>query len=230
MQPALKRIVPVGFALFPIGMLFGVLAAQANWSATEVFLMSVIGFTGSGQFAFLGFASQGLKNLDLVVVFLIILSMNLRYIPMSLSASHPLRVSVVNKFLLSHWLADESYASEHSNDSLSSRAIIRLCILAFWAVSTSAGVLLAFWLPTAVCDALAGVTFPINAILVALSVTNVKQFVSHPYVNKVKCLACFVLCISIVLLLQALLGMVYFWLPSIGICYFILLKLQKEKL
>lgn len=112
MKELLKRIIPVGITLFPIGVFFGLLAAQANWSVIEVFLMSIIGFTGSGQFAFLGFANQGLQDISLFTVFLVILSMNLRYIPMSLSATQPLKTSILNKFFLAHWLADESYASE----------------------------------------------------------------------------------------------------------------------
>jgi predicted branched-subunit amino acid permease len=228
MKMVVQRIMPVGFTLFPIGVLFGVLAAQADWNFIEVCLMSIIGFTGSGQFAFLGFANQGLQNISLLTMFLIILSMNLRYIPMSLSATQPLKTSIFIKFFLAHWLADESYASEKISDTIASRTIIRITILIFWVVSTSSGVVLASLLPDTVREALNGVTFPVSAILSALSFANIAGYVTQKDKTKMNKLSYIFLCIGIILLLQMILGMVYFWLPSIAICYF-LLVISKNK-
>ncbi len=113
-----KRIIPVGLTLFPIGLLFGIMAAQINWDYIDVFFMSLLGFTGSGQFLYLGYSYQGIESYEYLTVFIIILSMNLRYIPMTLSASSSIKCNVIKKGLLSHWLADESFAVERSNDSI----------------------------------------------------------------------------------------------------------------
>ena len=113
-QKTFSRIMPVVLALSPIGLLFGILAGQADWSFLDVFFMSLIGFTGSGQFTYLGFAHPDNDTIEYFTVFLIILGINLRYIPMSLSASSSISGSIFIKTVLSHWLADESYAVERS--------------------------------------------------------------------------------------------------------------------
>src|SRR6218665_3151177 len=109
MKSAFIRILPVGLALSPIGFLFGVLAAPMNWGTMDVLLLSTIGFTGSGQFAFLSFPQQGIQTIGLFVVFVVILSMHLRYIPMSLSASQPLDNSPFGKLVLHPHLFPENF-------------------------------------------------------------------------------------------------------------------------
>ena len=118
------RILPVVLALSPVGFLFGVLAGQAGWSSPDVFFMSLIGFTGSGQFAYLGFAHPDNEHIQYFTVFLIILCINLRYIPMSLSASTSIAGGALTKAFLSHWLADESYAVERKEDGTGEKAVI----------------------------------------------------------------------------------------------------------
>lgn len=231
---ALARIVPVGLALTPIGILFGVLAAQVNWSPLEVFLMSLIGFTGSGQFAYLGFASKGIDASSLSVAFLVILSMNLRYVPMSLSATAPLRVNLAGKLSLAHWLADESYATEKLADSVANRFVIRGTILAFWCVSTAAGVVLSAFLPPSAKSVLAGVTFPISAILFALGLLNIYAFLrecraAQAGARKVRPeVVAVVAGFVAVFVLQRLLGSVYFWIPGIVVAYVFLLGAKRS--
>ena len=50
--------------------------------------MSLIGLMGSGQFTYLGFVNQGMESVGYLTAFIVILSINLRYIPMGLSASN----------------------------------------------------------------------------------------------------------------------------------------------
>jgi len=230
----LWRIVPVGLALTPIGILFGVLAAQVNWSPLEVFLMSLIGFTGSGQFAYLGFASKGIDLSSLGVAFLVILSMNLRYVPMSLSATAPLKVNLAGKVSLAHWLADESYATETPCDGLPSRFLIRGTILAFWCTSTAAGVVLAAFLPSSIKSALSGVTYPISAILFALGLLNIYAFIRDRRGAKIQLdtrqpeRLAIVIGFATVFALQQLLGPVYFWIPGIVVVYALLVRAQRK--
>ncbi|MDD9823256.1 MAG: AzlC family ABC transporter permease, partial [Gammaproteobacteria bacterium] len=72
-KTAFARILPVVVALAPIGFLFGVLAGQADWSAWGVLAMALLGFTGSGQFTYLGFAHPDNAQMEYLAVFLIIL-------------------------------------------------------------------------------------------------------------------------------------------------------------
>ena len=222
LNAAFRRALPVGLALAPIGALFGILAAQNNWKVLDVFLLSLIGFSGSGQFAFLGFTSQGLAHVGLFAVFLIILSINLRYIPMSLSASQPLQTSLLKKLFLSHCLADESFAIERADDDVRTRATIRAVILLFWVLPAVAGTGLAALVPASINRVLTGLTFPVNAILVALSFAHVRSYcvgASGVNARRIIYIGC---CVFAAVLLMKLAGAKYFWLPSIAASYLML--------
>lgn len=223
MKLALQRVFPVGLALMPIGALFGILAAQASWNVLDVFLISFIGFTGSGQFTFLLFSNQGLENVGLFSVFLIIFSINLRYIPMSLSASQPLPTSDFNKFFLAHWLADESYATEETYDDVKTRFVIRISIVLFWSFSTVIGVLLAFILPQFVNNLLVGLTFPVSVILSVLSFSRIKSYIVHKFEQKKQRLVQVMFCLVAAMVFITILGSEYFWIPSIIVSYLLLI-------
>lgn len=220
---AWERAVPVGLALAPVGVLFGILAAQSKWTVLDVFLLSAVGFSGSGQFAFLGFYNQGLAAVGLFAAFLVILSINLRYIPMSLSASQPLSTSALKRFFLAHWLADESYATEHESDDLKARAIVRGVILAFWVAATVIGAVISASLPASISKTLAGLTFPVNAILVALSFSHIQRYCADQLDGGTRRALLAGGCFIAALLLMRFVGAKYFWLPSIGISYWLLM-------
>lgn len=224
MTGTIQRVFPVSLALSPIGFLFGVLAAQADWSALDVLFLSVVGFTGSGQFAFLGFFQQGVHTVGLAVVFLVILSMNLRYVPMALSASRPLQAPALYKTVLSHCLADESYATEQKTDDVRSRFLIRMSVFLSWVVSTTAGCYLSTFLPASVSKALVGFTFPISAILFSMSGLNLLSYVFDQGPASKSRARDVVLCVAVALVLMAVLGERYFWIPSIVLCYAILAR------
>ena len=231
----LARILPVGFALSPVGLLFGILAAQAGWSVVEVLLMSLLGFTGSGQFTYLILAHPEKVYVEYWTVFLIILGINLRYIPMTLSASNRIVGGVVIKGLLSHFLADESYAVERKEYGVAEKAIVRLTIVSFWALTTSVGVLLSGVLPAVVRESLAGLTFPISAILILLAWDNVTAFAGakggniRRHLRANKKLHAIALCACVSVFCIAVIGPVYFWLPGIIASYFLLGKLAETK-
>jgi predicted branched-subunit amino acid permease len=228
MKSSFYRAAPIGVALTPIGFLFGILAAQAKWTASDVFLLSTIGFTGSGQFAFLGFTQQGSEAIGLGAIFMIILSMNLRYIPMSMSASQPLKTSIVHKIILSHCLADESYATEGINDDLRSRTIIRISIFFFWILSTVAGCTFATLLPKSITNELTGLTFPVSAILFSLSLMNVMTYVKNDLAKTgLWSITGPLASLAAALIFVEILGERYFWLPSIFVSYFILSRIRK---
>ena len=226
-QKTFSRIMPVVLALSPIGFLFGILAGQADWSFLDVFFMSLIGFTGSGQFTYLGLAHPDNEHIEYFTVFLIILGINLRYIPMSLSASSSISGSISIKTVLSHWLADESYAVERKEDSTKEKTIIRLSVVVFWTLSTSCGVLLSGVLPMTAKEILTGLTFPISAILILLSLDNIFAFIDERRVKHMfnyRKLCAVAVCIGISVLCIVFIGRKYFWLPSIAVSYLILCR------
>ncbi len=222
---AFARILPVVLALSPVGFLFGILAAQADWRFVDVFLMSLIGFTGSGQFAYLSFAHPDNEEIQYFTVFLIILCINLRYIPMSLSASRPISGSAPGKAVLAHWLADESYAVEQKEDGIGEKIVIRLSVVAFWTLSTSFGVLLSGILPITAREILAGLTFPISAILILLSLDNIFLFIGQGRIDcgfNYRKLSVLGLCICASVASIVLIGPKYFWIPGIVLSYLLL--------
>lgn len=223
---ALARAVPVGVALFPVGLLFGVLADQVDWRAHEILVMSVVGFTGSGQFAFLRFVQE---DVGYPVIFLVILCMNLRYIPMALSASRPLRIGRGAKAVMAHFVSDESYAAEAQGDDVRQRLAVRLTILVAWTSSTVLGVMAAGLIPEAVRPYFIGLTFPISALLFMLSAFNVVAFLKPragwPVAGRT---AGVVAGVAVALVLMAVLGMRYFWIPSIVASFIILSAIQER--
>ena len=218
-RAALQRAVPVGIALFPVGLLFGVLADQVDWRWADILMMSVIGFTGSGQFALLKFVQEGVSY---AVAFLVILCMNLRYVPMALSASRPLPLTGIRKFLMSHFVSDESYAAELRDDTVAQRAAVRLTIVFFWTSSTVCGVVAAAFVPQDVKPYVIGLTFPISALLFLLSALNIIGFVRAAGGRLVGRIAAVAGSTVASLGLMAVLGTRYFWIPGIVVSFILL--------
>ena len=222
----LSRVFPIALTLFPIGVLFGLLAKQAHWDLFDVLLLSSLGFTGSGQFTYLSLSSDQPSFTGSFIAFFIILSLNLRYIPMSLSASRDFETTLFNHFILAHCLADESYAIENQNDSLREKAIIRLLIFGVWVVSTVFGVIAAEWIPIVIQNQLSGFTFPVTAILFALATGNIFSYIN----NQLNIKRLFSVGASIIVSIGflKLLGMRYFWIPSIAACFILLSNFDRD--
>lgn len=216
---ALRRAVPVGVALFPVGLLFGVLCEPIGWRWTDILAMSVIGFTGSGQFALLKFVQEGVSY---AVAFLVILCMNLRYVPMALSASRPLPVGGFRKALMSHFVSDESYAAERRGDTVAQRAAVRLTIVLFWTSSTVCGVVASAFVPDSVKPYVIGLTFPISALLFLLSTLNILGFVRATGQRCGRRITAVVASGGLSLGLMAVFGTRYFWIPGIVVSFILL--------
>ncbi|HEX2581659.1 MAG TPA: AzlC family ABC transporter permease [Dongiaceae bacterium] len=212
----LVRVVPIGMALFPIGLLFGFLAHQLHWTVLDIVVMDVIGFTGSGQFAHLRFNQDGVTP---IVAFLVILSINLRYIPMALSASRPLKLRFFSKALAAHFVSDESYATERREDDVTARLLIRCVILFFWTLSTVCGLLLAGIMPSATQNYFTGITFPISALLFTLSYFNIEKFMRPQRQWNGRLSVTIGICLVFAVTCNLLVGSRYFWIPSIAVCF-----------
>lgn len=224
---AVKTMLPIGLSLFPIGLLFGLLAGQVGWSYLDVLLLSSLGFTGSGQFAYLGFVSQSMA-MSLSSVLVIILSMNLRYIPMSLAASAFLNIPLFQKIFMAHILADESFACETESCCTLEKLVIRLSVFIFWVVSTVLGAVFYSYIPKAFTEVLKDFSFPASAILIALSFLAIKDYVNDKKNMKKNIFIIFFSCLVAISWLYFL-GIKYFWIPSIASIYFILSSARQNQ-
>lgn len=210
---AFMRAAPSGLMLVPIGMLFGVLATQANWNALEVLLFSLLGFSGSGQFALLPLAGQGLGFLTLLLV---AISINSRYLPIAFVAASRLPRTPMRRAFLAHLLGDEAYAIEHENDNGTSILVIRLTIYGAWVLSTVVGALVSDQFPLSLSGGI-NLGFPASVVLLVLSFGQLKDRVPQIAAPWRRRFVEIGVCIAAAMLLLALFGPVWFWLPSIAI-------------
>ena len=144
-----------------------------KWSAVDVFALSLFGFTGSGQFAYLALEREGVAY---VTAFAVILGMNLRYVPMCLSEPGRLGSTWYKRGFLGHFVSDESYALEMPSDAVGIRFAVRLGIATVWIASSTMGAASADMLPGLASIDTAELTFPINALLFSLAIDRSVAF------------------------------------------------------
>jgi predicted branched-subunit amino acid permease len=212
-RSAFLRTVPTALALVPIGMLFGLLASRAQWSVGDVLLLSMLGFTGSGQFALLPLVEQGVGFFTMWVV---ATSINSRYIPMAFISAPRLPKATPRRAFLAHLLGDEAYALERESDSTRQIAAIRITIYGVWVLSHVIGVLISDMVPKDLISANIQLGFPASLVLMILSFDQLKARVPRIDASWTRKLKEIGLCIGAALLLFICLGGVWFWLPSIG--------------
>jgi predicted branched-subunit amino acid permease len=208
-----RRVLPTSLTLAPISMLLGVLAAQASWNAWEVFLFSLLGFSGSGQFALLSMSGQDVGFLTLL---LLAVSINSRYVPIAFVTGSRLPSSAVRRGLLAHILGDEAFALEHENDKPFHIVVVRLTIFCVWVASSVLGVLVAGLLPPELLDPRINLGFPASVVLLVLSFSQLKARVPRIRAAWPRRIFEIVLCVAAALVFFALLGRIWFWLPSIA--------------
>jgi len=205
----LTRTVPALLAIIPISMLFGVLSAKADWSILEVFLISFLGFTGSGQFAVLPLAESGLGIMSL---FIITASINSRYFPMAILSANRLHKNFFIRLISSHTLGDEAFVIENKRDSSADILIIRLIIFITWVLSSIAGALLVDHVPAHWISSNLNLGFPASIILLYLSFMQLSQVSKHFYLLE---LSVIIISVGISVVSIITFGVIYFWIPSV---------------
>lgn len=213
-QPsAFLRAAPTALTLLPIGILFGLLASRAQWGVGDVLLLSMLGFSGSGQFALLPLAAQGVGFFTMLVV---ATSINSRYIPIAFISAPRLPKAAPRRAFLAHLLGDEAYALEREGDSSRQIAAIRLTIFGAWVMSNVIGVLISDIVPKDIISADIQLGFPASLALMILSFGQLKARIARIDASGVRKLREVGLCIAAALLFFTGLGGAWFWLPSIG--------------
>lgn len=207
------RALPTALTILPIGILFGLLASRAQWSVSEVLLLSMLGFSGSGQFALLPLAEQGV---GFFTMWGLAASINSRYIPMAFISAPRLPKETPRRAFLAHLLGDEAYALEQESDPLRRMVAIRVTIYGAWVTSNVIGVLVADLIPKEVISTDLQLGFPASLVLMILSFDQLKARVPRINTTLVRKTAEIFLCVAVALFFFSWLGQVWFWLPSLA--------------
>ena len=102
----LRRALPIVLGYLPVGFAFGVLAVKNNIPPSLAVAMSVLMFSGSGQFVFAGMWGAGASALSIIAAVFIV---NLRYLLQSAAESPWLAgLPRAQRFLLGLGLTDET--------------------------------------------------------------------------------------------------------------------------
>lgn len=218
-ESVLRRALPAAFCVIPISMLFGVLAARADWSVWDVLLIGLLGFTGSGQFAALPLSESGAGFLTLLLV---TTSINSRYLPMALTTGTRLPRTTFRRMWCAHMLGDEAYASERHDEPPINVLRIRAAIFAVWVLAGALGALLGQVLPADWPPGDMNLGFPASVVLLYLSISQLRTRIASIDRRVPAILALGVLCAVAVTGLILLLGPVYFWVPGVLLVTFVL--------
>lgn len=212
---ALHRVTPTALAIVPVSMLFGVLAARADWTLLEVLAVSALGFSGSGQFALLSLADT---NAGFLTMLLVTASINSRYLPIAYASARRLPSSIGKRAFTAHILGDEAYATEHESDSWRTVLAIRATIFGAWIGSGFVGALLGQFIPEEWIGENLNLGFPASVVLMYLSAYQLRSRLwlsqSELY-DRSGLLGLAGLCAGLALLLISLIGPLYFWIPSV---------------
>lgn len=203
----LPQLLTAIFAVAPVSMLFGFTAYKADWSIVEIFLVSLLGFSGSGQFSALPLSETGASLLTIAFVTTMI---NSRYLAISLSCSKKLPKKKLLKVFSSHALGDEAYAIEQGQTQRA-MLIIRFTIFVFWILFGVAGGIIAGLFPNLLPD---DINASISASLVLLFFA-ISYLQNRPYKNGLITVPKATLGFLISGIFYYTLGGIYFWIPSI---------------
>lgn len=208
----LRRVAPAAIAIVPVSMLFGVLAARADWSPLEVVVISLLGFSGSGQFALLPLTESGAGFFTMLLV---TASINSRYLPIAYASAGRLPVKAGKRACLAHMLGDEAYATEHERDSCASVWLIRVIIFIAWGLAGLLGALLGEVVPVAWLGAEVNLGYPASVVLLYLSASQLRTRLWLREQQRWMMLAAAGVCAGVALLLIHLIGPLYFWIPGV---------------
>lgn len=105
----IKDSIPICLGYLPLGFAFGVLAADVGLTVTQATLMSLLCFTGSGQYVAIGILQAGGAVVTIILTALLI---NLRYVLFSTTLVPRLKgnIPVGIASLLAYGITDETFA------------------------------------------------------------------------------------------------------------------------
>lgn len=108
-QAGMLDAIPIILGYLPLGFAFGVLASEVGLSVFEATMMSVLCFTGAGQYIAIGLMQAGATVMTIILANFLV---NLRYTLFATSLVPHFKGKIPNWMasLLSYGLTDETYA------------------------------------------------------------------------------------------------------------------------
>lgn len=204
-------------------MLFGALAVRSDWSLLEVVAISLLGFSGSGQFALLPLAESGAGFFTMLLV---TASINSRYLPIAYTTTARLPSATGKRACVAHMLGDEAYATEHERDSRASVWLIRTTIFTAWVLSGLLGALLGLIIPSAWLGTDMNLGYPASVVLMYLSASQLRARLWQSEKWRLTALAAAGLSAGLAVLFILMVGPVYFWIPGVLLTTVILTKVR----
>lgn len=172
----IREAIPIVLGYLPLGFAFGVLAHNVGVSVFQATMMSVLCFTGAGQYTTIGIMQAGGAVVTIILANILV---NLRYLLFATSTVPYLRdrVPPVIASILSYGLTDETYAvaMNHYQDHPATASYIaglNLTAHLGWIGSTLLGALLGSLITNT--DRL-GLGFALPAMFTCLLVLMIRQ-------------------------------------------------------
>jgi 4-azaleucine resistance transporter AzlC len=169
----MNRALGVVAGFLPIAMSYGAISVQSGLSPLATVGMSAWVYAGASQFAAVEGVRQNLSGVSILLTMLII---NLRHIPMSLSA-HKIykRFPSGQQWLLAHGLIDETFALEMTDEPRPFAYYLgmHLCCWASWLTGSWLGCQVGMQLPEQ------WLQFALPGLFLCLLMNNLRSSASH---------------------------------------------------
>ena len=136
-----RRALPIGIAVLPFGVSFGLLARTAGMGRVAPIVMSATTFAGSAQFAAASILHAGGTA---VAAILAAVLLNVRYAPISISVADVFDGAAPKRLVQSQLIVDESWALSSRGGGRFDRNVLLgagLLLYPCWVGSTALGVL-----------------------------------------------------------------------------------------
>ena len=190
---------PICFGYLSVAFTFGMLAVEGGLPPWVAVLISMVCFTGTGQFAGIALIAAGSMYLEMAITIFII---NVRYLLMSLSLSQKLdkQMKVLERAVLAFGVTDEVFAVAMQQDGkLGGKYLTGLMLTPYvgWAAGTLLGATVTGLLPLAVRSALG---IAIYGMFISIIVTPARR--SRP--------------IALVIGIAAAISCLFFWTPGLN--------------
>lgn len=106
----LRTGLPIALGYFPSALAFGVIALAAGLSPRQAMLMSILVFSGAGQFMAVNLVAGGAAPMAIIMGNLVV---NLRYFVMSASLSRRLSLSRLQALCIGFGVTDETFVMNY---------------------------------------------------------------------------------------------------------------------
>lgn len=174
-KKGLKASLPVVMGYVPVGMAFGVLAAQAGLNIWEVFFMSFLVYAGSAQFIGTGMIAAGASGAAIIITTFLV---NSRHMLMSASLSPYLKkYSAGVLSIIGFGITDETFAvamTDILEEEKSPPYFLALNFTSqiFWIISTVVGAAVGNLIPD---PGAFGLQFALPAMFIGLLVIQIRS-------------------------------------------------------